>query len=415
MLIAASGIQAAAGTLDPASIRGQAAHLEASLRSKFQSLVVPAASCGAAGDASTDDTATLQGCIATLPAWATLDGEGRTYLVSRVELKSRMRLANFRFVKYAGVENLTSPVTLDGRAEAKSDVLIENVTVEGQRAFEQQMTTPSAEDGGRHCFRIVGRVSSVVLANVVGNSCGTDGLQLGGHHATTSDQPEELALQNIVVRNAIFHWNRRVGIAFEGGHNLFFLDVATKYNGRTTSPMATRTSGAHCAHVDGACFGTGVWTENDHDAAGGSFDSIYFVGLTSTDNYTRAFYAFSNSGPRVTGFRAKSNLAILDSTLDSGAFPIAGNPMAVQFSSSSTDGAGAVYRGVTIANSTLRGTFAGRAIESVSLRDLTVTAPLLGFVEYFDDFEVIRVERSADFASSLWLRPDGSAGAVIRY
>jgi hypothetical protein len=277
------------------------------------------------------------------------------------------------------------------------------------------MITPSAEDGGRHCFRIVGRVSEVVLRGVQGSFCGTDGLQLGGHHAVVSDAAEELPLQNIVVRNATFNFNRRVGIAFEGGHHLYFMDVRASGNGSSLAGGQDRTSGAHCAHVDGYCFGTGVWTENDHDAAGGSFDSVYFLNLTATQNEVRAFYAFSQSGPQVTGFRAKRNLVIADSTLDAGARPIAGNPMAIQFGGVSADGAGAVYSEVTIHRCLIRGTIAARSLAGLVLSETSVSGPLLGFLEYFDNVEVRGGERNGDFASSLWLRPDGSRGAVIRY
>ncbi|MCX6593914.1 MAG: hypothetical protein NTZ56_20560 [Acidobacteria bacterium] len=401
--------------MEATEVRSRANSLVETLEAKFQSFVLNASACGTVADGNSDDTQALQRCIDTLPEYATLDGEGRTYLVSVLNLKSRMRLRNFRLSKYAGTENMTSPVTLDGRTQPKAEVIVENVQVAGNRQFETNIVTPSAEDGGRHCFRFAGQLNTVALLNVNGSFCGTDGLQLGGQHATTSDAPEALALQNIVVRDAVFNSNRRVGIAFEGGHNLYFINVETRFNGRKLDPAASPTQGNYCAHVDNACFGTGVWTENDHDAAGGSFDGVYFVNLNSTANFTRAFYAYSQSGPKVTGFRAKSNLVILESTLDAGAEPVAGNPIAIQFSSSSPDGAGAVYTGVEIARSTINGTVTARGLDGLVLRDSKVTAPLLGFVEYFDRFEVQNVERRGDFLSSRWLRPDGTPGAVVRY
>lgn len=390
-------------TASAAGSSEEAARLERSIREKFQSFTVSASQCG-----------DLQSCIDTLPDWGTLDGEGATFLVTQLNLKSRMRLRNFRLVKAAGAANLTSPINLDGKTSPKEDVVIEDVAIDGRRQQEIAIETPSAEDGGRHCFRIAGKVSNVVLANVQGTYCASDGLQLGGQHATWSDQPEELPLQNIVVRNARFEWNRRAGIAFEGGHNLYFLDVAANFNGRSLEP-SDRTSGNHCAHVNGVCFGTGVWTENDHDAAGGSFDSVYFLRLESRENFTRGFYAYSNSGPLVSGFRTKGNLIIADSTIDAGVEPIPGNPIAIQFSSASPDGAGAVYRGVTIRDSQIAGTICGRSIESLSVWNSTLTGPLAGFFEYFDQVEIVGGTRNGDFVSSLNLRPDGTPSGVIRY
>jgi|GEM_PF-6946176 len=400
-------------SLDSTAVRGEAQKLEAALRVKFQAYTLRAADCGAAGDGQTDDTATLNLCIQTLPAYATLDGEGRDYRVSNLNLKSGMRFRNFRLIKAAGNANMTSPVTLDGRTESKADVLIENVEVEGRRTLETGLVTPSAEDGGRHCFRIVGRISNIVLDNVSGQNCATDGLQLGGQHATLSDEPEGLAVQNVVVRRSKFNGNRRVGIAFEGVHNAYFIDVEAKANGRTIAPGAERSQGAHCAHVDGYCFGTGVWTENDHDAAGGAFHDVYLVNITATANQTRAFYAYSNSGPLVAGFRAKSNLAILDSRLDAGFAPIAGNPMAIQFSSSSPDGAGAVYRGVTIERSDIAGTIGVRSLDGLTLGECRMASSTLGFAEYFDNVAVRGT--TGEFLSSLWLRPDGTPGATVIY
>lgn len=396
-------------------VRTQAQALEEQIRGRFQSFEIAASSCGAIANPEVDDTQALQRCIDSLPVYATLDGEGKTYLVSTLSLKSKMRLRRFSFLKFAGVANMTSVINLDGRRDAQSDVVLEDIRINGMRGFERAMVTPSAEDGGRHCFRVAGKVRDVVLANVEGNYCGTDGLQLGGHHATLSDAPEQLAVQNVVVRGARFHWNRRVGIAFEGAHNVFFVNVEAKFNGRTIANETDRTSGAHCAHVNGYCFGSGVWTENDHDAAGGSFDSVYFVNLNATGNEVRGFYAFSQSGPKVAGFRTKGNLAILDSTIDAGINPIAGNPIAVQFNSNSPDAGGAVYDGIVIAGSTIDGTICGRLLANLAVRSSRVTAALMGFLEYFDNVTVTGVERRGDFLSSLWLRPDGAAGAVVRY
>lgn len=401
--------------VDTADIRRQAAVIEQRVAGQMQAFVLPASACGVTADGVADDTAALQNCINTLPVWATLDGEGRSFAVTQLNLKSRMRMRNFRLVKLAGSANMTSPINLDGRTVAQSNVVLEAIVIEGRRQLETGMITPSAEDGGRHCFRIVGRVSDVVIRSVTGNHCATDGLQLGGHHAVYSDVAEELPLQNIVIRNATFNFNRRVGVAFEGGHNLFFLDVRASGNGSTIGGPADRTSGAHCAHVDGYCFGTGVWTENDHDAAGGSFDSVYFLNLTATQNEVRSFYAFSQSGPQVAGFRAKRNLVIADSTLDAGVRPIAGNPMALQFGGVAADGTGAVYRDVTVQNSTIRGTIGARSLDGLTLSDSRLTGPFPGFLEYFDNVEVRGGERSGEFASSLWLRPDGSRGAMVRY
>jgi hypothetical protein len=400
-------------SIDSTTVRGEAQKIEAALRQKFQAYVLRATDCGAAGDGQTDDTANLNRCIQTLPAYATLDGEGRSYRVSALQLKSGMRFRNFRLIKAAGAANMTSPVTLDGRTEAKADVLIENVEVEGRRTLETELVTPSAEDGGRHCFRIVGRISNVVLANVSGENCATDGLQLGGHHATLSDEPEGLAVQNVVVRRAKFNGNRRVGIAFEGVHNAYFLDIEAQANGRTIAPGADRTAGAHCAHVDGYCFGTGIWTENDHDAAGGAFHDVFFVNANVTRNQTRALYAYSNSGPNVHLFRTKSGLNVLDSRLDSGVFPIAGNPMAIQFASSSPDGAGAVYSDIVIERSTIEGTIGARSIDGLTLGECRMAQTLLGYIEYFDNVTVRATP--GEFQSSLWLRPDGTPGAKVVY
>ena len=395
-------------------------------RSQFSSPAVRAIDCGVPVDGVTDATAALNRCLETLPPFATLDGEGFTYSVTQIELRSELRLRRFRFVKRAGPTNHRSVLNLDGRRKAQRDVFLEDLSIDGRRAEETGIDSPSAEDGGRHCFRLVGQLSRIALVGVRGNFCGTDGLHLAGHHATLSDEPGGLPLQQIVVADAEFLWNRRMGLSFEGGHQLFFLNIQARFNGRVLeedgpgpggSPAAVPDwrSGRYCAHVEGHCFGSGVWSENDHDAAGGSFESVYFVRLRATENFRRGFYAFSQSHPAVSGFRPKSNLLIADSQIDAGVNPVPGNPAAVQFLAAGPDGAGTVFRQVRIQNTRVDGTISARAMEDLQLDNVWSQGPLLGFLEFFDHVEVRGGQRRGDFASSLWRRPDGRPGAAVRY
>ncbi len=399
-----------------AAAREEAELLVAEWRRSFASPPVRAMDCGVPVDGESDATEALNRCIALLPPWSTLDGESLRYAVTQVDLRSQLRLRNFHFLKRGSGTDGLAAVSLNGQRSPQSDVLLEDISVDGRRSSESGLDSPSTEDGGRHCFRLTGQLSRVGLLHVRGNFCGTDGLHLAGHHATASDEPLQLPLQQIVVRDAEFRWNRRAGITFEGGHRLYFLGVRAQFNGRTlTDAPDDPRSGAYCANVGRFCFGTGVWTENDHDAAGGSFDRVAFVDLDATGNQRRGFYAYSQSHPGVTGFRPKSGLLLADSVIDAGIAPIPGNPQAIQFLAAGADGWGTIFRDVRVVNSRVEGTIGARALDGLELDNVTSNAPLLGFLEFFDRVRVHGGQRQGDFASTLWRRPDGTPNPTVEY
>src|SRR5262245_52865295 len=115
---------------------------------------VPDSTAGLRASPKVDQTSVLQSAIDALPVNGVLDCENRRYVVSALQLKSNITLQNCELETAPGSIDFAAPVTIDGRTASKSNIVIENVHVRGNRHAQSNIGYAGEEDGGRHCFRL---------------------------------------------------------------------------------------------------------------------------------------------------------------------------------------------------------------------------------------------------------------------
>jgi len=327
-----------------------------------------------------DQTAVLQGTIDSLAANAVLDCGSRQYLVVALRLKSAITIQNCGFQTSPGAVDFASPITLDGRSSPVSNVVIRNVHVDGNRRAQTNIGYAGQEDGGRHCFRLLGSVSNVIIENSSGSNCASDGIALVSYGVSQSDSA--LPFQDIVVRNSTFSSNRRHGGSADGINGVTFENVTFAENG-TTIPGGSE--GDQCASSGGACYGTGFWYEDyTTTVAGEGLADLLFSQCVFRNNYQRSLFFFARGLSSAPGFQVRGPVRILNSYLDSGAQPL-DEDYAIQFQVDETlVGQGAAFQDILIQNSVLTGSIGFRGVASVSLNssDIKTQIPYVGFSAY---------------------------------
>ena len=329
---------------------------------------------GAVGDGTADDTVAVQAAITALNAFDVLDGRGKTYKVSTLNLKSNITLQNFNFVKSTGTAQNTPVLNIDGRVAspysgtAKTNIKLNNIKILGNRAGETGITLGAAEDGGRHAIHIVGSVSKIVLNNVSATYSAGDGLLLDAYNDVLSDVETALPVVDIFVLNSDFSYNRRNGVTIEGASKVKFYNTSFTNNGTTLAGEATNTNGNFCATSGGVCYGTGLYLKADTNVLGTNFSNIVVDSSYFSGNYVRSIYAYSTEIPTLAGFIPKSKFIVSKSYLDKGTVNVSGVDVAVAFAyAGAGDGTGAVYNDISFTGNNIRGTFALRGVPRSTL------------------------------------------------
>jgi hypothetical protein len=327
-----------------------------------------------------DQTAEFQKSIDSLAVNSVLDCGSQRYFVVALQLKSGITLQNCRFQTSPGALDFASPITLDGRSAAISNVIIRNVQVDGNRHSQTNIGYSGEEDGGRHCFRLLGNVSNVLIENSSGTNCASDGIALVSYGVSQSDSA--LPFQNIVVRNSAFSSNRRHGGSADGISGLTFENVTFSENG-TTVPGGSQ--GDQCASSGGTCYGTGFWYEDyATTVAGEGLNDLLFSRCIFRNNYQRSLFFYARGLSSAPDFQVRGPVRILNSYLDSGAQPLA-EDYAIQFQvDESLVGQGPAFQNILVQNSVLSGSVGFRAVASVALNssDIKTSVPYAGFSAY---------------------------------
>jgi hypothetical protein len=361
-----------------------------------------------------DSTRELQSVIDSIPPDGVVDCRGKHYRVSALFLHPRMTIQNCWFDSVPGTLDLVSPITIDGRVAPVSGVTIRNVHVYGNRHEQTAIGISGEENGGRHCFRLLGVVSDVLIEDSSGTHCASDGIALVSYGLSATDDPSQLPFQRIVIRNSDFSFNRRDGASADGAHALTFDRVTFTYNG-TSLPGGAEGDG--CVTSGGLCFGTGFWYEDYRTGtAGEGLDDITFVGCVFRQNYQRSMFFFSRERQSAPGFQPRGGVRILNSYLDSGQQPLA-EDYAIQFQvDDGLVGQGAVFQDVNIENSTLKGSVGLRQVSqfTVSTSQVQTTLPYLGYSAYSSDLILRNVHPPAKpIAASL--NPEGGDTVSVIY
>lgn len=211
---------------------------------------------GAKGNGTTDDTSA---CQAAINAVGVVFGRaGATYSVGTLNVPSNSVIRDAKFITKASTADFTAPITIDGTTSAKTNILIENVNINGNRANQTNITS-ATEDGGRHGFRILGYVSNLTIRNSSATYCAGDGIALFSNGATSASDLN-FAFQNVLIENCTFNWNRRHGGSADSLQNVTFRKITARNNGKdlnTTDPYSTGTRGARVGlTLSGSLYGS---------------------------------------------------------------------------------------------------------------------------------------------------------------
>lgn len=270
---------------------------------------------GAVAGGTIDATSVIQAAIDALPTGATLDGNNLAYLVTKLNLKSDMRLANFRLITKAGAPlgEFWSPVTVGAYNDTtlRQNIEIENVQVNGQRVLNETGTT-GGEDGGKHGFRFIGRINNLTVRNCSAMYCGSYGFFNFLGISSGSDGSDTPLQTNINYINCIGMYNKAHGLAADSIDGLNIDNCKFTENGKdiTGSPGGRITEG-------GVFYGNGI------DLEGYGIDSrLINVTIRNTDLTNNKAASIFISDPvlkTATNFKMRGGFLIQNCKLSSGA------------------------------------------------------------------------------------------------
>lgn len=270
---------------------------------------------GAVAGGTIDATSVIQAAIDALPTGATLDGNNLAYLVTKLNLKSDMRLANFRLITKAGAPagQFWSPVTVGAYNDTtlRQNIEIENVHVNGQRVLNETGTT-GGEDGGKHGFRFIGRISNLTVRNCSAMACGSYGFFNFLGISSGSDGSDTPLQTNINYINCIAMFNKAHGLAADSIDGLNIDNCKFTENGKDI----TGSSGGRITE-GGVFYGNGI------DLEGYGIDSrLINVTIRNTDLTNNKAASIFISDPvlkTATNFKMRGGFLIQNCKLSSGA------------------------------------------------------------------------------------------------
>lgn len=321
---------------------------------------------GAIGTA--DDTAVIQAAIDTLPTGGTIDGLGKTYIVSSLNLKSNMGFENFRLATKAGSVDGVSPVTIDGRTVAKTNIRVRRVYVDGKRAQQTNIVGTFGEDGARHGFRILGSVSNLLMDDFEAINCASDGVEMYSAGASISDAA--FAFSNITLRNFKCNGNRRHGLSFDSMTGVTIENFEINGNGldlNTTDDVLHGNRGARVANsLANPCYGSAIDFEGY--GVGSCIVGLHTRNGQALGNARTAFVFYDTVSQAASGFAVRRDIWISDCTLDYG-IDASSDGNAISFSPMIANKAlGALYRNVYLSNNKLIGGIQARAVDRLAIR-----------------------------------------------
>jgi hypothetical protein len=261
-----------------------------------------------------DDTQLLQGAIDRLKPGGILDGAGRQFTVTRLNLRPEMTLRNFKLRAKGTGTPLDAVITIDGNANAAHDIVIQNVSIDGNRSAQTNLR--SEEDGGRDGIRIVGKAERLLIADCSAVNCATDGLKIFSHRSLSGNDAN-LNFRDIYVANSRFLRNRRHGASGDSLRNVHFIDCDFSENGVDLPGSASE--GSRGAIDNGVIYGAGVDIEGY--GAGSGVDGLYFLRCKAMRNARFGFQFWEPTPPSRPGFLPRKRIVFEGCVIDGGVSP----------------------------------------------------------------------------------------------
>lgn len=313
--------------------------------------------------AGADATLFLQAAIDALPAGGRLHGSGATFVVTSLNLKSDMHASHFNLKTKDGVLDFASPITIDGRASAKSDIVLSDIHIDGNR-INQLAITATSEDGGRHGFRLVGQASRIYLERCSANYCAGDGIEL---FSSTSHQMNDAwyVFNDIRVRDSSFNWNRRHGMSGDSIKGLRMDNVELNYNGLDLAGVHALDAGGHAATigVNSDRYGNGIDMEGY--GIGSAVTDVRMRQVTALYNARGGCLFYDSVETRGANFVARSKLWFSDCYFDEGQDATRTGEALTFTSTIASKALAALYDSVYIENTRLDGQLLARGVSNL--------------------------------------------------
>lgn len=277
---------------------------------------------GAVGDGVADDTVAVQAAVTACPAYGIVDGQGKTYLVDSINLKSNMEIRNFNFKTKDGTTDLRSPVTIGANNDTneRTNIVIRNVNIDGNR--HGQTNIGSAEDGGRHGFRLIGCVTHCRIISCSATKCASDGIEIyqGIGTRPVGYDPDQPLFEDIKIIDSQFTWNRRHGASLDSATRVEFIDCTFNDNGQDVDGGAVEGDLGATAGDPAAKYGNGVDVEGY--GIGSYVGDISFIRCEGLRNVRNGilFYDITDSGG--ADFVQRARIRLIDCYLDEGTISI---------------------------------------------------------------------------------------------
>jgi len=329
-------------------------------------LSIPVTANGAIADGS-DATDAINRLIFSLPTGGTVDLLGRTFVVTSLNAKSRMRIRNGTLKTKDNAGAFSSPITLNGNTVAQSYLYLEDLEINGNRAGQSSITTPSAEDGGLHGIRLLGKCTNIYITRTNVYAAGSYGILL--YSSTGAGSTDNVyTFGDVIISDSSFTGCRAHGGASDSTFGLRFRNVQLNNNGNDLpgSGSLPLTSGARGATTGGNYYGTG-WDFEGY-GLGSGINQLHLDSVTAIGNARNGILFFDQLDNRPAGFVARQKIWIDNCYFDKGIDP-AGDGTALTFSSTITSKTlAALYDSIYITNTRLDGRLIARCVNNLQMQ-----------------------------------------------
>lgn len=321
-----------------------------------------------AKDDGSDATSFINNAISALPAGGTLSGLGHSFTVTSLLLKSNMVMQDFNLTTKAGNADFVAPITIDGTTGgAKTNIVCQRIHVDGNRSNQTNIVA-AAEDGGRHCWRLIGAMSDITIIDCSGNNSACDGIEI--YSSTSAGSTDAtFVFSNIHLIRFKGNNNRRHGFVIDSVTGLRIEDCQFNQNGRdlnTLDPYTTGSRGARFpTNISGTLYGQGMDIEGY--GLGSCVNNVRITGTEALGNNRMGCLFLDAVDQNAAGFSPRQAIFIDNCYFDAGIG--VGQPnydgAALEFTSTIANASKpALYRDIIASNNRLGGKILCRSVSN---------------------------------------------------